>query len=241
MPAGDAARVGIAPMIRSRILFITGTDTGVGKTVLGVLLVRFLRDGGRRVAACKPVCSGDRMDARQLREALGSGTPLDRINPWHFRAPLAPDLAAQQEGRRLRLAQVLAYLRAQRRPQGVLVIEGAGGLLSPLGLRFDSRDLILGLRATPVVVCPNRLGALNQVRLVLEALPPATAIRTQVVLSPPDRPDAATPFNAHALSRHVAANRITVLPRVPIRAGRIARPGHPARQALARLVASLGL
>lgn len=195
------------------ILFVTGTDTGIGKTVLAVMIVRFLKGAGVPVAAFKPVCSGGRNDARQLREALGGEPSLDAINPWHYRAPLAPNLAARREGRRLRFAQVLDYLRDQRPAKGIMLIEGAGGLLSPLGEDFDSRDLLLALRAIPIVVCPNRLGALNQVRLVLEALPPARAAQTRVVLAPPLQIDGATEVNAKSLTQFFPANRITVLPR----------------------------
>ena len=75
-------------------IFITGTDTGVGKTVLTALLAQFLRGRGVSVAALKPVCSGGREDARALRHALGGALTLDEINPWHFRAAVAPALAA---------------------------------------------------------------------------------------------------------------------------------------------------
>jgi len=200
-------------MPRCPILFVTGTDTGIGKTVLAVMIVRFLQAAGVPVAAFKPVCSGGRNDARQLREALGGEPPLDAINPWYYRAPLAPNLAARREGRRLRLAQVLDHLRAQRPAEGMMLIEGAGGLLSPLGEDFDSRDLLLALRAVPIVVCPNRLGALNQVRLVLEALPPVRVAQARVVLAPPPKRDGATEVNAGCLTRFFPANRITVLPR----------------------------
>ena len=77
-----------------RIYFIIGTDTGVGKTVFTALLTRRLREKEVRVAALKPLCSGGREDARVLRAASGHVLSLDEINPWHFRAPLAPLLAA---------------------------------------------------------------------------------------------------------------------------------------------------
>ena len=80
-----------------RIIFITGTDTGVGKTVLTALLVRFLRERGVKAVALKPICSGDRADARALRAAMDGALSLDEINPWHFRAPVAPLLAARRE------------------------------------------------------------------------------------------------------------------------------------------------
>ena len=129
--------------------FITGTDTGVGKTVLTALLARFLRERGCQVAAFKPVCSGGRDDARALHAALGGALTLDEINPWHFRAPIAPSLAAAREGKSVSLAQVLAHIRAARRNFNVTLVEGAGGLLSPLGEDFDSRDLMNALRARP--------------------------------------------------------------------------------------------
>src|ERR1700722_12577845 len=93
-------------------LFITGTDTGVGKTVLTALLTRFLRERGLNVAALKPVCSGNRADARALSAAMNGALKLDEINPWHFRTPLAPLLAARREKRRLKLSQILAHNRA---------------------------------------------------------------------------------------------------------------------------------
>src|ERR1035437_1888837 len=113
-----------------RTLFITGTDTGVGKTVLTALLARFLRGRGLNVAALKPVCSGNRADARMLHTTLGGALTLDEINPWHFRAPMAPLLAARLEKKPVKLAQVLAHIRALQKRFDVLLVEGAGGLLS---------------------------------------------------------------------------------------------------------------
>src|SRR5208282_5318771 len=126
---------------------------------------------GVNAVALKPICSGVRADARELRAAMDGALSLDEINPWHFRAPIAPLLAARREQKRVRLADVLAHVRAMQKRFDVLLVEGAGGLLSPLGENFDSRDLIAALRATPMVVCPNRLGAVNQVLLTLAALP----------------------------------------------------------------------
>src|SRR5271167_2933423 len=98
-----------------QMLFITGTDTGVGKTVLTALLTRFLRERGVNAAALKPICSGGRADACVLRAAMDGALSLDEINPWHFRAPIAPMLAARKENRRVKLSQVLAPIRAMRK------------------------------------------------------------------------------------------------------------------------------
>src|SRR5277367_458046 len=127
-------------------LFITGTDTGVGKTVLTVLLAQSLRKRGVNAAALKPICSGGRDDAKKIFAALNGALTLDEINPWHFRAPISPLLSARKENKRVKLSQILAHARTMQKRFEVLLIEGAGGLLSPLGENFDSRDLILTLR-----------------------------------------------------------------------------------------------
>ena len=196
----------------ARILFVTGTDTDVGKTVFAAVTTRSLREHGFHVAALKPICSGGRDDARQLHRAAGKILTLDEVNPWHFRAALAPLLAARRENKRLRLRSVLTHIQRIARRFEVLVIEGAGGLLSPLGEDFDSRDLISALGALPIVVCPNQLGAVNQVRLVLDALPSAAARSARVVLVDPKQPDAASRTNLELLTEFVASKRILVLP-----------------------------
>src|SRR5208283_5473302 len=131
-----------------RTLFITSTDTGAGKTVLTALLAQFLRARGVNAAALKPISSGVRADARALRAAMDGALPLDEINPWHFRAPIAPLLAARRERTHVHLAEVMAHIRALQKRFDALLIEGAGGLLSPLGENFDSGDLIAALDAT---------------------------------------------------------------------------------------------
>ncbi len=195
-----------------QIFFITGTDTGIGKTVLAALLTRYLRTQDLRVVALKPICSGNRSDARALRAAAGNILPLDEVNPWHFRAPLAPLLAARKERKRVRLREVVAHVRRVAKRFDVAVVEGAGGLLSPLGEGFDSRDLIAALGATPLVVCPNRLGAVNQVLLVLNALPHRVAVRTPVVLVSPRKRDAASRTNPKLLAEILGPQQVHELP-----------------------------
>jgi len=194
--------------MKGSVVFVTGTGTGVGKTVFAAALTRHLRKRGINVAALKPICSGGRDDARALRAASGNALPLDEVNPWHFRAPLSPLLAARMEGRRVSQAQVVARVRAAARQFEFAVVEGAGGLLSPLGEGFDSRELLLALRATPIVVCPNELGAVNQVLLVLGALPQTAANRTQIVLMNPRRLDLAASTNLELLAESVDHRRI---------------------------------
>jgi dethiobiotin synthetase len=191
--------------------FITGTDTGVGKTVFTALLAEYLRRRGVRVAALKPVCSGGRGDAEILGRALGGALALDRINPWHFRAPIAPLLAARREGRVVRLPAVLAHIRTVQKEFETVLVEGAGGLLSPLGSGFDSRDLLLALTARPVIVAANRLGVVNQILLTLEALPKGFRADTKVVLMAPSQPDLATRLNV-ALLKYLSIPGLCQLP-----------------------------
>lgn len=193
-------------------LFITGTDTGVGKTVLTALLTRFLRERGVNAVALKPVCSGGRADARALHAAMNGALTPDEINPWHFRSPIAPLLAARREKQRVKLSQIVAHTRAVQKHFDVVLVEGAGGLLSPLGENFNSRDLIAALRATPIIVTPNKIGVVNHILLTLEALPPAVAKQARVVLMSPVKPDAATKTNASQLAEFFDAKKIFRLP-----------------------------
>jgi dethiobiotin synthetase len=181
-------------------VFITGTDTGVGKTVLTALLARSLRDRGFKAAALKPVCSGGRDDARALRAAMDGALTLDEINPWHFRSAIAPLLAARRENKRLKLSQVVAHIRAVQKRFDVVLVEGAGGMLSPLGEDFNSRDLMAALHASQVIVAPNKLGAVNQVLLTLEALPENLRAKTRVVLFTQPKPDASAKSNANLIA-----------------------------------------
>ena len=193
-------------------LFITGTDTGVGKTVLTALLARFLRERGVRAAALKPICSGNRGDARKIFAELAGVLSPDEINPWHFRAPVAPSLAARRENKTVKLPQVLAHIRAIQKHFDVLLVEGAGGLLSPLGENFDSRDLISALCATPIIVAPNKLGVVNHILLTLEALPKSVRPKAKIILMSPPKPDAATGSNAKLLEQFLSPEKILLLP-----------------------------
>jgi len=134
------------------------------------------------------------------------------VNPWQFRAALAPVLAARMEKRRVRLRQVVTQIQRVAKRFEVVIVEGAGGLLSPMGEDFDSRDLIQALGATPVIVGPNKLGAVNQVRLVWEALPAKMRSKARVVLVNQCKPDAASRTNLELLKEFIAAKQLRVMP-----------------------------
>lgn len=197
---------------RTKVVIVTGSDTGVGKTVLTSLLTRRLRARGINAVALKPLCSGGREDADALHAANDGVLTLDELNPWHFRAALAPVLAARREGRGVTLAEVVAQVRAAARRFEVVLVEGAGGLLSPLGERFDTRDLVAALGAIPVVVVPNRLGAVNQARLVWEALPKSAQRQARMVVMEQRSADASARTNAALLAEWMRGSMITRLP-----------------------------
>ncbi len=194
------------------VLFITGTDTGVGKTVLSSLLTRFLLEKGHQVAAFKPLCSGGRDDARELHSALANHFTLDIVNPWFFRAAIAPLLAARLEKKPVHLRDVLSHIRSHGKNHDFVLVEGAGGLLSPLGEDFNSRDLLTRLRATPIIVAPNKLGVVNHLLLTLAALPPTFRRRARRDLMAPAQADSATTSNETLLRLTLPRPTIAHLP-----------------------------
>jgi dethiobiotin synthetase len=201
----------------SRIIVVTGTDTGVGKTVLTALLALHLRTNGTNVAALKPICSGGRDDARSLLRAAGGTLRLDEINPWHFRSALAPLLAARQENRQVTLREVVAHVHQFVVHSQVVLVEGAGGLLSPLGEGFSTRELINALGAELIVVARNQLGVINHVRLTSECLPPIIRSRVKIALMDPRNPDKACRTNAALLREFLGNTHVVPVPWLNVR------------------------
>lgn len=224
-------------------VFITGTDTGVGKTLLTALLLAHLRADGVPAMAVKPFATGSPADALLLERFQPGVLSRRQLNPFCFPAPLAPLVAARQCGRRVPLARALAWLHGLPNLGGSLFVEGAGGLLTPLGPGYTLRELIAATGGRTVIVAPNRLGVLNQVLLVREALRAASLPMAGVVLMGRSRPDASTATNAAVLAEWVAPGRVWELPHLGAGASRpaaVARCAHDHRRLLARLAATLG-
>lgn len=150
--------------------FLTGTDTGVGKTHVTALLARALRRAGLDTVALKPVCSGDRHDAETLREACGRELDLDAVNPLWFAAPLAPYAAARRENRTISLPALEAWFRSVSAGRQSVLVEGAGGWLVPLSENFLLADLAVALGLPVIVVVANRLGCVNHALLTIESI-----------------------------------------------------------------------
>jgi|TARA_B100000959_G_C14813613_1_gene554861 dethiobiotin synthetase len=154
----------------SRIVFVTGTNTGAGKTILTALLLAHLRSNGIQALAMKPVETGGRGDARLLHALQYSEVALDEVNPFWFRESLAPSIAARRSGQRLIKKEILRHVCSLRRRCDLLLIEGAGGLLSPLAKNWSGLDLIKAMKAEVVVAACNELGVINQARLTLDRI-----------------------------------------------------------------------
>lgn len=161
-----------------RAFFVTGTDTGVGKTVVSVLLLRALRAAGCTVLAMKPVAAGCDVTAEGLRngdvEALRAAAsfPVAReaMNPYAFVPPIAPHLAAAQVGTAIDLAVLRQRLAALRQRADVVLVEGAGGWYAPVSDAATMADVAQALALPVVLVVGLRLGCLNHALLSAEAI-----------------------------------------------------------------------
>ena len=150
-------------------VFITATDTGVGKTVVTALLLAHLRRRSVNAVAMKPISSGDRDDGRLLHELADCPGSLDLVNPVHFRNPLAPFVAARLERHRWSTAPILRKYATLANRHDVVLVEGIGGLLVPLRRRYFVRDLVCEMNLPILIVTRPGLGTLNHTLLTIQA------------------------------------------------------------------------
>lgn len=149
--------------------FVTGTDTGVGKTRFSCLLIEALRAEGRDAVGYKPVCSGDRDDAVLLANASG-GLDLDAVNPVWLKAAVAPWVAGMLENRPIDPEVLLEGYRGLAAEHETVIVEGAGGWRVPIAEGYDIADLAADLKLPVVLVVGNRLGALNHAILTIDSI-----------------------------------------------------------------------
>ena len=162
----------------TRGFFVTGTDTGVGKTVVASALLRAYVGAGLRAVGMKPVAAGCTLsngrwindDVESLRSASNVEAPDSEINPYVFRDPIAPHLAAHAEGVRIDLPTLVARYRALAARSDVVIVEGAGGFLVPLNGDESFADLAAALALPVVLVVGMRLGCINHALLTCEAI-----------------------------------------------------------------------
>jgi dethiobiotin synthetase len=208
-----------------RGLFITGTDTGVGKTEVAAALLRGHRAAGLDVAGMKPAQSGVEpgvpSDADRLRDAAGGGDAPDLVCPYAFGAPLAPGVAARLEGLAISLERILEAARALAARHAALLVEGAGGLLVPLTSRHTCADLAVALGMPVLVVARAGLGTVNHTALTCEALRARGLAVAGVVLNRLSAAsDPSEPHNPAEIERLTGVPVLASLPFVPERAAR---------------------
>ena len=151
-------------------LFLTGTDTNVGKTYVAAMLVRALRKSGVDCVGLKPICCGDRGDGEALHAACDSAIPLNDVNPVWLRTPAAPYTAAMIENRAIDLALIRETFVRLRAEHSSLIVEGVGGWRVPIARDFFISDLAKEFALPVAVVVANKLGALNHALLTVESV-----------------------------------------------------------------------
>ena len=188
-------------------LFVTGTDTEVGKTYIGARLISQLRERGIAVAPRKPAESGCKLidgelvpsDGMSLMQAAGLDHIAD-VTPYRFEAALAPPVAASLEGKNIRLEQLTDACAAD--PDHFMVVEGAGGFLSPLAEDGLNADLAVALKLSVLLVVADRLGCINHCLLTVEAIEHRGLTIAGVILNQIDKEG--TPGNIEEIRSRVS-------------------------------------
>ena len=214
-------------------LFVTGTDTGVGKTVVAGAIAAWFRSRGSRVAVLKPIATGCEHrreglvspDAEFLAHCADASHPLDLVCPVRYAEPLAPAVAAEREGRPVDWAAVQRSLDLLMRDSDVLVVEGVGGPMVPLDEKHTVLDLVKWLGLTTVVVARPGLGTISHTLLTTSALRTVGRVAGVVINRyPADTAGIAEETNPRAIERW---GRVPVLCVVPDEPGTGATPALP--------------
>lgn len=157
-------------------IFITGTDTGVGKTVFACGLAAYLRELGYRVGVMKPAETGCEArdgklhpdDAVHLKNASGCTEPIEKICPYRLPEPLAPSIAADRAGVKIDIDHLLSIYGEISARHDIVLVEGAGGLMVPILPSYTYADLARVMKLPTIVVAANKLGVINHLLLTLE-------------------------------------------------------------------------
>jgi dethiobiotin synthetase len=204
--------------------FVTGTDTGVGKTLVACALLHAFAARGFTALGMKPVATGAERgadglvsdDVERLAAASKVSAPRGEINPYCFAPPIAPHIAAQQTGVRIELARIERAFRALAARAQVVVVEGIGGFRVPLGDGTDTAQLAVRLGLPVVLVVGVRLGCLNHALLTSDAIASHGLKLAGWVANHIDPQMAAASQNIEALAQRIAA---PLLARIEFAAG----------------------
>ena len=197
--------------------FITGTDTGVGKTLISCALLRGFTAQGKRVVGMKPVAAGcdDRdqnEDVRQLRAASNILASGGQINPYCFAQAVAPHLAARFVGVRINFARILESFSELNAQADGVIVEGAGGFRVPLNEEQDSADLAVQLGLPIILVVGMRLGCLNHALLTVEAIAARGLTLAGWVANVPEEGMVMLDENIAALRQRIHAPLLGIVP-----------------------------
>jgi dethiobiotin synthetase len=196
-------------------VFIAGTDTGVGKTVVSCLLAEALRRAGRNPGVMKPYSAGAWEDTRSLKKAAGAAEPLHVITPVYFEKPLAPGVRAltgKTDGTG-EMRRILSAYRALKRDHPFVIVEGIGGALVPLARGLDAADMAARFGLPAWVVARPSLGTLNHTLLTVEALARRKVRTARIVVSGYTGRDEAERTNPVLLAK-LTGLPVTVLPEI---------------------------
>jgi dethiobiotin synthetase len=204
----------------ARGLFITGTDTGVGKTVIACGLMRGLAQLGYRVAAMKPIASGAvrtpsglrNSDALALAACATTPVAYETVNPYCFEPAISPHIAAEEAGVEVDIGKITEIYRKIAAGADWVIVEGAGGWFAPVSGQLDMAQLALGLGLPVLLVVGLRLGCLNHARLTREAIATHGAPFAGWIASALDAQLARAPQNLATLERLLGAAPLAVVP-----------------------------
>jgi dethiobiotin synthetase len=207
--------------------FVTGTDTGVGKTLISCALLHGFAAQGKRVTGMKPVAAGcdddgQNEDVLQLRAAGNVAVGYGQINPYCFVPAIAPHLAAQRAGVIMQCSRIAESYHELAAQADVVIVEGAGGLLVPLNAQQDSADLVEELGLPVILVVGMRLGCLNHALLTVEAIEQRGLMLAGWVANIVDPGMAMIEQNIAALQQRIAAPLLGTVPYLPEADARVA-------------------
>jgi dethiobiotin synthetase len=205
--------------------FVTSTGTDIGKTFVTAALIRYLRESNQPVAALKPVVSGydssvaDTSDPAVLLSALGRPVTADEVNniaPWRFRAPLSPDLAAARENRGIVFDELVEFSRtAVARNNGILFIEGVGGIMVPIDSQRTVLDWMAALGIPLLLVVGGYLGTISHTLTALDVIAQRKLSVAAIVVSESERDTVELADTVASITRFAGSTGVVGLPRLP--------------------------
>jgi dethiobiotin synthetase len=205
--------------------FVTSTGTDIGKTFVTAALVRYLRESNQPVEALKPIVSGydssvaQTSDPAVLLAALErqvTAEEVERIAPWRFRAPVAPDLAAAREGRSIDFDKLVEFSRTKiNAAKGLLFIEGVGGIMVPLDHRHTVLDWMTALNIPLLLIVGGYLGTISHTLTALDVLTQRKLMIAAIIVSESERDTVELDDTVASIERFAAGVEVIGLPRLP--------------------------